>query len=105
MFVPKTIGFVASHWLKPYSLQVEMVIFAGHLVTFTGPKVISLMGTIYHPRYSPMPETTKTTVTQDKDGYYRVRVPKALGDALDLAGKKVQWEVESQRSLKIVKDD
>lgn len=52
-----------------------------------------------------MPETTKTTVTQDKDGYYRVRVPKALGDALDLANAKVQWEVESQSALKITKDD
>lgn len=52
-----------------------------------------------------MPETTKTTVTQDKDGYYRVRIPKALGDALGLADEKVQWEVESKSALKMTKVD
>lgn len=52
-----------------------------------------------------MPETNKTTVTQDKDGYYRVRIPKSLGDAMGLAGEKVQWDVESQNSLKMTKDD
>lgn len=51
-----------------------------------------------------MPETTKTTVIQDSDGYYRVAVPKALGDALDLGGEKVEWAVESQNSLRMVKD-
>jgi hypothetical protein len=52
-----------------------------------------------------MPETTKTTVTQDKDGYYRVRVPKALGDALDLADSKVEWSIESGKKLSIKKTD
>jgi len=46
-----------------------------------------------------MPETTTTTVHQDKDGYYSVRVPKALGDALSLAGAKVEWEINSGNSL------
>lgn len=52
-----------------------------------------------------MPETTKTTVTQDKDGYYRVRIPKALGDAFDLAGAKVEWSPESQTALRMEKHD
>lgn len=52
-----------------------------------------------------MPKTTTTTVQQDKDGYYNVRVPKALGDALNLAGKKVAWEVESGNKLSLTKVD
>lgn len=52
-----------------------------------------------------MPETTKTTVVQDSEGYYRVRVPKSLGDAMDLAGEKVEWSVDSGRSLKITRVD
>lgn len=52
-----------------------------------------------------MPTTNKTTVTQDKDGYYRVRIPKSLGDAMGLADEKVEWEVVSQNSLKLTKDD
>jgi hypothetical protein len=52
-----------------------------------------------------MPETTKTTVTQDKDGYYRTRIPKALGDALDLGGAEVEWNVESANKLSLEKTD
>ena len=52
-----------------------------------------------------MPETTKTTVVQDSDGYYRIRIPKSLGDAMELAGEKVEWSVESGKSLKIIKVD
>lgn len=52
-----------------------------------------------------MPQTKKTTVTQDKEGYYRVRVPKSLADAMGLAGKKVEWEVVSQNALKMTKDE
>jgi len=52
-----------------------------------------------------MPETTKTTVTQDNDGYYRVRIPKALGDAAQLAGEKVEWNIESSKKLSIEKID
>jgi hypothetical protein len=52
-----------------------------------------------------MPETDTTTVTQDKDGYYRVRVPKALGDAMGLAGEKVTWKVDSENTLKMTKDE
>lgn len=63
------------------------------------------MGTNVGTGVDPMPKTTKTTVTQDKDGYYRVRVPKALGDALNLAGEKVTWETASSTALKMDKDD
>ncbi|WP_228841058.1 hypothetical protein [Halorubrum sp. AJ67] len=52
-----------------------------------------------------MPETKKTTVVQDSDGYYRLRVPKALGDAMDLSDKKVEWSVESSKKLSITKID
>lgn len=52
-----------------------------------------------------MPETTKTTVTKDKDGYYRVRIPKALADALDLGGEKVEWEVDTGNSLRMKKHE
>lgn len=52
-----------------------------------------------------MPQTKKTTVTQDKDGYYRVRIPKSLADAMGLAGEKVEWEVESSSALTMRKDD
>lgn len=63
------------------------------------------MGAKVWPGLVTVPETTKTTVTQDGDGYYRVRVPKALGDAIGLADEKVEWEVLSQSSLKVTKDD
>lgn len=59
------------------------------------------MGTVLYP----MPKTKKTTVTQDKDGYYRVRIPKSLADAMGLAGEKVEWEVESSKALKMTKHD
>jgi hypothetical protein len=52
-----------------------------------------------------MPKTNTTTVTQDKDGYYRVRIPKSLGDAMNLADEKVEWEIVSQNALKLAKDD
>lgn len=52
-----------------------------------------------------MPETDTTTVTQDKDGYYRVRIPKSLGDAMSLAGEKVSWDVDSANALRMVKQD
>lgn len=52
-----------------------------------------------------MPETTKTTVTQDKDGYYRVRIPKSLGDAMGLAGEQVEWDIESSEALIVRKHD
>jgi len=63
------------------------------------------MGTNVGVWLVPMPETKKTTVTQDKDGYYRVRIPKSLADAMGLAGEKVEWEVESSSALIMRKDD
>jgi len=46
-----------------------------------------------------MPETTKTTVNQGENGQYKVTVPKSLGDALDLDGEEVEWEVHSGSAL------
>ncbi|MFB6199112.1 MAG: hypothetical protein ABEI52_12745, partial [Halobacteriaceae archaeon] len=68
-------------------------------------KVINPMGASVGTGLDPMPETDTTTVTQDKDGYYRVRVPKSLGDAMGLAGEKVEWEVESAGALTMRKHD
>ncbi|ACM59016.1 hypothetical protein Hlac_3564 (plasmid) [Halorubrum lacusprofundi ATCC 49239] len=62
------------------------------------------MGTELFP-LETMPETTKTTVVQDSDGYYRIRIPKSLGDAMSLAGEKVEWSVDSGKSLKITRVD
>lgn len=63
------------------------------------------MGTQLGIGLNPMPKTKKTTVTQDKEGYYRVRIPKSLADAMGLAGEKVEWEVESQNALKMSKHE
>lgn len=63
------------------------------------------MGANVGTRLYPMPKTKKTTVTQDKEGYYRVRIPKSLADAMGLAGEKVEWEVESQNALRMEKHD
>lgn len=54
-----------------------------------------------------MPETTTTTVQEDSEGYYRTRIPKALGDAMGIGGRKVEWEVTSGKklTLEIVDDD
>ena len=52
-----------------------------------------------------MPETKTTTVTQDSDGYYRVRIPKALGDAMGLAGTKVEWTIDSGSALRMTKQE
>ncbi len=52
-----------------------------------------------------MPKTTITTVQQGGDRYYSVRVRRALGDALSLAGEEVEWEINSGDSLIVRKTD
>lgn len=52
-----------------------------------------------------MPETTKTTVSQNTQGQYQVTIPKAMGDALELAGEKVEWGIESGEKLSLKKAD
>jgi hypothetical protein len=49
----------------------------------------------------PMPKTTKTTVTQNSEGQYQTTIPKALGDAMNLEGEKVEWEVKSGNKLEV----
>lgn len=51
----------------------------------------------------PMSERTTTTVQRDDDGYYRTRVPKALGDAMDLGGTELAWRVVDDRTLTVQK--
>lgn len=45
-----------------------------------------------------MPKTSKTTVSQNDNGQYQVTIPKHLGDALELDGKKVSWTIGSSTS-------
>ncbi|MFT4921035.1 MAG: hypothetical protein ACI8XM_000228 [Haloarculaceae archaeon] len=52
-----------------------------------------------------MPKTNRTTVSQNEKGQYQVTIPKALGDALDLAGEKVEWNIESSEKLSVEKVD
>lgn len=52
-----------------------------------------------------MPKTTRTTVSQNDNGQYQVTIPKALGDALDLADEQVRWQIESGSKLSLEKDD
>lgn len=47
---------------------------------------------------------TTTTVHQDSNGYYTVRVPKSLGDAFDLAGQEVTWSTISGQALRVTKE-
>jgi len=46
-----------------------------------------------------MPKTTTTTVNRNSEGQYQVTIPKALADARDLDGKKVEWKAESGTAL------
>lgn len=46
-----------------------------------------------------MPETTKTTVNRNSNGQYQTTIPKALGDAFDMDGKKLEWKVSGSSKL------
>lgn len=59
----------------------------------------------HHQGVIRVAKTTTTTVQQDSNGYYSVRVPKALADAMNLAGAKVEWTIESSGRLSIEKVD
>lgn len=48
-----------------------------------------------------MPKTTTTTVSKSSNDQYQVTIPKALGDALDLEGKQVTWDVASGKALRM----
>jgi len=52
-----------------------------------------------------MPKKTTTTVSQNSNGQYQVTIPKAMGDALDLAGEEVDWGIESSSKLSLQKVD
>ena len=52
-----------------------------------------------------MPKTTKTTVHQGQNGQYKATIPKALGDALELDGERVEWRVAAQNKLEMKKTD
>ncbi len=53
-----------------------------------------------------MPETTKTTVNQGDNGQYKTTIPKALGDAFDLDGKRLEWRVSGSGKLEAkINDD
>lgn len=52
-----------------------------------------------------MPKRTTTRVSQNQNGQYQVTIPKAMADALDLAGKEVVWGIESSTKLSMEKAD
>ena len=52
-----------------------------------------------------MPKTTQTTVHQGENGQYKVTVPKALGDALSLAGADVEWTISAGNKLEMKRVD
>jgi len=52
-----------------------------------------------------MPKRTTTTVSQNDNGQYQVTIPKAMGDALDLAGEEVEWGIESSSKLSLNRID
>jgi hypothetical protein len=52
-----------------------------------------------------MPKTTTTTVNQGENGQYQTTIPKALGDALELDGKKVTWKIDTGNALRMKVDD
>ena len=52
-----------------------------------------------------MPKKTTTTVSQNSNGQYQVTIPKAMGDALELAGEDVKWGIESSSKLSLEKVD
>lgn len=43
----------------------------------------------------------RTTVHQGANGQFKTTIPKAIGQAMDLDGEKVEWEVSSGKSLKM----
>lgn len=51
-----------------------------------------------------MPKKTTTTVNQNHNGQYQVTIPKAMGDALELAGEEVEWDIISSTKLALDKD-
>lgn len=46
-----------------------------------------------------MPETTKTTVNQASNGQFKTTIPRALGDAFELDGKKLEWRISGAGKL------
>lgn len=48
-----------------------------------------------------MPKTTKTTVNQAENGQYKTTIPKALGDAFKLDGKKAEWRTSGTNKLEV----
>ena len=52
-----------------------------------------------------MPKTTTTTVNQGENGQYQTTIPKALGVAFDLDGKKLTWRVETGDALRVDIED
>lgn len=43
----------------------------------------------------------KTRIHQGSNGQFKTTVPKGIGEAMDLDGKRVEWQVESAATLKL----
>lgn len=49
----------------------------------------------------------RTTVSKNKNGQYQVTIPQAIGDAHNLAGKKVEWEqgTATNKLVMVIRDE
>lgn len=43
----------------------------------------------------------KTNVSRGKNGQYKVTVPKGIGEAMNLNGKRFEWEIKSGSRLEV----
>ena len=41
---------------------------------------------------------SETTVNQDRNGQFKTTVPKPIGEAFELDGKKLEWKMGSARN-------
>jgi len=47
----------------------------------------------------------KTRVNQGANGQYKVTVPKGIGEAMELDGKRLDWKIKSGSTLEVSVED
>jgi len=47
----------------------------------------------------------KTRVNQGANGQYKVTVPKGIGEAMELDGKRLDWKIKSGSALEVSVED
>lgn len=83
--------------------SASATVFAGSGVQDIGRTGIVLSDHRINHRIDHREEITKlpnkSTIHRTKRGYYRTTIPRAIGDALDAAGKYVTWKTPSDWRL------